>query len=239
MPEIVIPDLSHSLCLEQFRKTLCDVVGLDQIANLVDTYILKVVLDVAASAQAAVFLLLFFQSKKAFSHERNKRQCSHARFGLGGVRSDQNALAVQIAGSNRVPDRDGVLLKVNGILFQTDCLTPAQTVECAKQDRQFELGSLCGFKKSIDLFGIIKATNIAVFLRTLNLISRVYIDQVNLHGILECFVNVGVIMDDRGSADTLKLTQIKLLNILCGQILECNFLFTEVRCYDLLDCSRI
>ena len=38
MPEIVIPDLSHSLCLEQFRKTLCDVVGLDQIANLVDTY---------------------------------------------------------------------------------------------------------------------------------------------------------------------------------------------------------
>lgn len=42
MPEIVIPDLSHSLCLEQFRKTLCDVVGLDQIANLVDTYILKV-----------------------------------------------------------------------------------------------------------------------------------------------------------------------------------------------------
>ena len=42
MPEIVIPDLSHSLCLEQFRKTLCDVVGLDQIANLIDTYILKI-----------------------------------------------------------------------------------------------------------------------------------------------------------------------------------------------------
>ena len=43
MPEIVIPDLSHSLCLEQFRKTLCDVVGLDQIANLVDTYIVLLV----------------------------------------------------------------------------------------------------------------------------------------------------------------------------------------------------
>ena len=58
MPEIVIPDLSHSLCLEQLRKTLCDVVGLDQIADLIDTYILKIFLDVAASAQAAVFLLL-------------------------------------------------------------------------------------------------------------------------------------------------------------------------------------
>lgn len=44
MPEIVIPDLSHSLCLEQFRKALCDVVRLDQIANLIDTYILKIFL---------------------------------------------------------------------------------------------------------------------------------------------------------------------------------------------------
>ena len=77
MLEIVIPDLSHSLCLEQFRKTLCDVVGLDQIANLIDTYILKIFLDVAASAQAAVFLLLFFQGEKSFPHEKNKRQCSH------------------------------------------------------------------------------------------------------------------------------------------------------------------
>ena len=41
MPEIVIPDLPHSLRLEQLRKALCDVVGLDQIANLIDTYIRK------------------------------------------------------------------------------------------------------------------------------------------------------------------------------------------------------
>ena len=41
MPEIVIPDLPHPLRLEQLRKALCDVVGLDQIANLIDTYIRK------------------------------------------------------------------------------------------------------------------------------------------------------------------------------------------------------
>ena len=55
MPEIVIPDLSHSLCLEQFRKTLCDVVGLDQIANLVDAYILKIV-DLCNSAKARLHI---------------------------------------------------------------------------------------------------------------------------------------------------------------------------------------
>ena len=42
MPEIVIPDLPHPLRLEQLRKALCDVVRLDQIANLIDTYILKI-----------------------------------------------------------------------------------------------------------------------------------------------------------------------------------------------------
>ena len=87
MPEIVIPDLSHSLCLEQFRKTLCDVVGLDQIANLIDTYILKIFLDVAASAQAAVFLLFFFQRKKSFPHERNERQCPHCKLFISVLRS--------------------------------------------------------------------------------------------------------------------------------------------------------
>ena len=87
MPEIVIPDLPHPLRLEQLRKALCDVVGLDQIANLIDTYILKIVLDVAASAQAAVFLLLFFQGEKSFPHERNKRQCSHCKLFISVLRS--------------------------------------------------------------------------------------------------------------------------------------------------------
>ena len=41
MPEIVIPDLPHPLRLEQLRKALCDVEGLDQIANLIDAYIRK------------------------------------------------------------------------------------------------------------------------------------------------------------------------------------------------------
>lgn len=68
MPEIVIPDLSHSLCLEQFRKTLCDVVGLDQIANLIDTYILKIVLDVAASAQSTLISALKKKLRREYNH---------------------------------------------------------------------------------------------------------------------------------------------------------------------------
>ena len=87
MPEIVIPDLSHSLCLEKLLKALCDIMRLNQIANLIDTYILKIVLDVAASAQAAVFLLFFLQCEKSFPHEGNKRQCSHCKLFISVLRS--------------------------------------------------------------------------------------------------------------------------------------------------------
>ena len=75
--QVVIPNVPQPVCIEQLRKALGNIVRLYQVPNLVDTYILKVVLDVAASAQTAVFLLLFFQSEKAFSHERNKWKCSH------------------------------------------------------------------------------------------------------------------------------------------------------------------
>ena len=76
--QVVKSDVSQSICLEQLRKTLSDIMGLDQITNLVNADITDVVLDVAASAQAAIFLLLVLQSEKPFSHERNKWKCSHA-----------------------------------------------------------------------------------------------------------------------------------------------------------------
>lgn len=95
MSQIVVSDVSQPVCLEKLRKALCDVMRLDQITNFVDTYILKIVLDVTASAQAAVFLLLCFQCEKSFPHERNERQGSHTRFGLCGVRGISNILRSQ------------------------------------------------------------------------------------------------------------------------------------------------
>ena len=64
---------------------------------------------------------------------------------------------------------DGVLVKVDGIPFQTDCFTPAQTVERTEQNWQFKFASFCSLEKSVDLIGIIEAADVAVFFRTLNL----------------------------------------------------------------------
>lgn len=96
MSEVMISDRSQPVCLEQLRKALCNIMGLNQITDLVDTYITDVFLDVAASAQTAIVFLLFLQGEKSFSHERNKRQCSHTRFGLSSIGCNQNTLAVQI-----------------------------------------------------------------------------------------------------------------------------------------------
>ncbi|WP_368076374.1 DUF4391 domain-containing protein [Flintibacter sp.] len=46
-------------------------------------------------------------------------------------------------------------------------------------------------------------------------------------------------MDDRGSTDALEFLHIELLNVLCGQILESDLLFTEIQCDDPFDRSRV
>ena len=51
-------------------------------------------------------------------------------------------------------DGDGVLVKVDGIPFQTDCFTPAQTVERTEQNWQFKFASFCSLEKSVDLGGL-------------------------------------------------------------------------------------
>ena len=38
-------------------------------------------------------------------------------------------------------DRDEVIFKVNGIPLQAKSLTPAQSIKCTEQNREFQLGS--------------------------------------------------------------------------------------------------
>ena len=235
MPEIMKTNRSKAVCLEQLRKAFGDIVRLDKIANLIDAHIVKIFLVVAASAETAVLLLFLSQSQKLFLDKRNEGKRSHARLCFCGVRCYEDSLAVQIAGCNCVTDGNGVMLKVNGIPFQTDCLTAAKSVECTEQDRQLKLASFGGFKESVHLIGIIEAANKAILFRTLNLVCRVHFNQVNLHCVLERLMNVGMIVNDRGSTDTLKLFQVKLLNVLRGQIFERYFFLTKVRCDDPLN----
>ena len=120
MAKVVEPDLTHPAGFEQLRETLRYIVRLDQIADFIDAYIIQILAVVAATAETVVFLLLFFQSQKPLSDKRDKRKRSQAGLCFRRISRDKNTLAVDVAGSYRVPDRDGVMLEVNGIPFESD-----------------------------------------------------------------------------------------------------------------------
>ena len=115
MTKVVKSDLTHPAGFEQLRETLRYIVRLDQVADFIDAYIIQILAVVAATAETAVFLLLFFQSQKPLSDKRDKRKRSQAGLCFRRISRDKNTLAVDVAGSYRVPDREGVMLEVNGI----------------------------------------------------------------------------------------------------------------------------
>ena len=120
MAKVVEPDLTHPAGFEQLREALRYIVRLDQIADFIDAYIIQILAVVAATAETVVFLLLFFQSQKPLSDKRDKRKRSQAGLCFRRISRDKNTLAVDVAGSYRVPYRDCVMLEVNGIPFESD-----------------------------------------------------------------------------------------------------------------------
>ena len=66
-----------------------------------------------------------------------ERKGSSAGLGFRRVLGHENMLAVKIDGRYRVLDRDGVMLEIDGILFQANRLAAAQTVESSEKNRHY------------------------------------------------------------------------------------------------------
>ena len=105
-------------------------------------------------------------------------------------------LIVEVHRCNGVPDDDGVVLKINRIPFETDGLAAAQTVECAEQNRQLQLGSLGDLKEFVHFVRIKEAADEMILLGAFNLVRRIRRDQIQLDCVLQSLVNVRVVMDD-------------------------------------------
>ena len=112
VPEIVEADGTQSVVLQQLAKCRGDVVGLDQIAHLIDADVTDVVRAVAPSAQPPVFDLLPFQRPQTLPENGHQRQRPHAGLGLGRVRGDEHMLAVHIEGCDRMANRDGIAISI-------------------------------------------------------------------------------------------------------------------------------
>ena len=90
-------------------------------------------------------------------------------------------------------------------------------------------------QESVYFIRIVETANEAILFRTLYFICRIGVNEINLHSVLQSLVDVRVIVDNRRSADTLKLFQVKLLNVFRRQVFKGDFLLAEVRRDDFLD----
>ena len=127
-----------------------------------------------------------------------------------------------------MPDRYGVILKVNRAPFQPKGFASAQSIERSKKNRNLKICAFCGNKEAFHLFTVIEAADKAALFGTLNFIRRIRRDQINLHGVFQSLMDIGMIVNDRTSRDTLQLIHVKFLNVGCPQISEGDLFGLEI-----------
>ena len=138
MPKIVETNLFHIVLFEKQIEVLGDKVGLDKSAHGIYIDVVQIILAVAISAYLLVDCLLCLEIAKQRFKRRYQRKGSATGFCLGGIFLHHLGFAVDGELNHAVPDTDGFAFKINGIPFQTDNLTTAQTVERSKNNCQFQ-----------------------------------------------------------------------------------------------------
>ena len=226
--QVVEADRTQTVFLQQLRELLGNIVGADDVPDLVHTQIAQILPVVAFTAQAAVGFLLTFQHQQAVTDGRHKRQRPQAGLGLCAVCLYQNLFAVDGCLRDDVLDLQRVGFKVDRRPLQPKHLAAAQTVEGCQQNRDLQLGALCDLRQSMNLIGTVIAAFELVLLRTLDLICRIGGDQVDLYRILQRLVDVCMIMDHRICLDPFKLFVVEILQVSGFQVYQLDAALSEI-----------
>ena len=165
-----------------------------------------------------ISFLLSLYRKQLFMKVRYKRERSAAGLCFCRILSNDYAFAIQIAGSHRMIDRNGVLLKIDSAPLQPNDLAAPQAIKRPQQHRKFQFCSCNSFKEFIQFLFIIEAAVELILLGSLDFIRRVSRNHIILDRIFECLMDICVIVDHRRGLYPLQLFLIEHLNIMCLQI---------------------
>ena len=125
--QVVEADRTQTVFLQQLRELLGNVVGADDVPDLVHTQIAQILPVVAFTAQAAVGVLLTFQHQQAVTDGRHKGQRPQTGFRFCAVCLHQNLFAVDGCLRDDVLDLQRVGFKVDGIPWRIPaCCTPCR-----------------------------------------------------------------------------------------------------------------
>ena len=137
MPEIMKTNPSQIVFLQQVGEMLRQIAGFHQLTDFVDIDVVQILFAVRPATELPVHLLLRFHPEKQFLKGRHQRQRPIAGFRFGAVLLHNHAFPVFGKLCHGMADGDGLVFKVNRVPFQTDYLTPAQTIECGDNDGKF------------------------------------------------------------------------------------------------------
>ena len=213
VPQIVKADVPQPVGFQQPGEPLRNPVGLDQVAHLVHKEVPVVPMVVAVAAELAVVGLLCLQCLQALGKGGHQRQGAQAGLGLGPVCLHQLALAVDADSGDDVPDGQCVGGQVEGLPPRAQHLAPAQPVEGCELDDDFQPMTTGGFKQLFHLLGGVVGGQVLLRLGPFYLVHRVAGDQIQLHGVFQRLVQVGVQPQYAGGFQRFQLVEVETLDV--------------------------
>ena len=94
-------------------------------------------------------------------------------------------------------DRNGLLLKIDGVSLQAKRLASYEPIECGKDNGEFYRIVLDDLEQMLQFFLIVDAVDKPFFSGTLNSVCRISVDQSDLECVLESLADIGVAVNDR------------------------------------------
>ena len=121
--------------------------------------------------------------------------------------------ALQVGAGHDVADGQGTGLKVHGVPPQAQHLAPAQPVEGCELDDDFQPMTTGGFKQLFHLLGGVVGGQVLLRLGPFYLVHRVAGDQIQLHGVFQRLVQVGVQPQYAGGFQRFQLVEVETLDV--------------------------
>ena len=166
MPQIVEAHMPEAVLLQKGLKLSGERIRCHQLSELVDIDILQIILAIAPAAEVTVGGLLQLQVLQKLLHLRHQRQRAKAGLGFGAVLLYNLPFAVYDHFRDRVADRDGLGVEIDGVPLQSNDLAAAQAVERCHDDAELHRLAFGFFEKIVQLFLVVRFTDKLGFLRS-------------------------------------------------------------------------
>ena len=223
--QIVEPNLAQTVLPDQVGEPLRDPIRAYQPAELIDADIVVVFAVVAALEHSAVQVLLFPFLAQHFIHRVRQRQCAAAGFVFHFLHWFDDDLAVFLILNDFCVEQYGFLFPVYSRPPCAQRLAAAQPQAACQHDRRVDNIPADEPQHSDQFFLGIVFTRKLVFLRAVDAVKGIGVNQSVLESPLESAVQDGVVVDN-GVGDNTRFEHplVEILNVLCGDIADRQFL---------------